>query len=214
MSGWGFVANFFRSFATLSTVKLLALCVVLDILAMGLHFLHVEGVINSRFFNFSRDRGFCEIVQYFKEGLVIFLFISWNRLKPCRLLRAWAILFSCILLDDALQFHELIGRLGKWLIDGPLVLGFHKKEFFELLGFIIIEGTALAYVGWCSIRSSRPQFFISCLIGAALMPLIFSGVILDRLPFYNLEQLGEMVSMSIVLGVVHSLIPRESLNRS
>lgn len=184
-------------------LKLLLVFTLLDLLAIALYGLHTHGLLRSRFFDLSRDRGLAENLSYIKYGFVIFMISVWKNIRREPVLRAWLIFFSVLFVDDSIGLHEGFGEVFLAALPLKLYFGAHAKDFSELLGAVFTDGIALAYVGYCFLKAPRDLKFDSVIVALALAPLILVGVILDFLPFYNAEQIGEMLGATLLLGVIH-----------
>jgi hypothetical protein len=192
-------------FSALHPLVLAGLCTLADLCAGFVHWLNEEGVLSSRFFRLSRDRGFGEIIQYAKCGLILWLLVAWHKAAPARILRAWIILFAILLLDDSIGIHEwggglLVSNTGE---RGPF--GVRMKDLAEVVPLVLLEGSALAYVGFEHLRAEPPLRRVSLVIGIALVPYVASSLFLDLARWPLAEQVGEMASMTVLLLVVHAL---------
>jgi hypothetical protein len=188
---------------TWSTSRLILTFVLLDVLAYGLYMLFLHDVLHSRFFHLSRDRGFCELVQYVKYGLVIAMLVEWNRRRPSKLLGAWVALFTILLLDDAIGLHEIIGKLLARVAGVDTLWGREAKDVFEIAGFFLLEGVAgiLVFAHW--LTAPRDLRRHSVALALVMTPLVFSGLVLDALPWHQAEKIGQMIGASLVLAFVH-----------
>lgn len=131
---------------SLRTVVLLSVFTLADIVAGLLNGLYLKGVLSSRFFRLARDRGFAELIQYGKFGLIILMLIAWNRVRASRLITAWVILFAVMLADDASGLHEAIGGGLMRIVEFPSFEGVRMKDIAEAMAFALMEGTACVYV--------------------------------------------------------------------
>lgn len=192
-------------FSALHPLVLAGLCTLADGCAGLVHWLNEEGVLSGRFFRLSRDRGFGEIIQYAKLGLILWLLVTWNRARPARLLRAWIILFAILLVDDSLGIHEWVGG---WIVTDPSLrgpFGVRAKDLAEVVPLIVLEGSALGYVFLQYLRAEPALRRASTWIGLALVPYIASSLLLDLAPWPLAEQVGEMACMTVLLLVVHRI---------
>lgn len=201
---------------TVSTFRIVGIFIILDLLAIALFFLYSQEILESRFFKLARDRGFAEIVQYLKFGVIIQVLVVWHRLRPSKLIFAWLILFVIMLSDDAAGIHEAVGKILMTLFSLPEeVNGIRIKDIAEVMSFALFEGIACLYVLYCYFRAPADLKRYSNFLVLAMVPLFFCGIILDILHFSLLEQVGEMASMSILLAFVHRyfsryvLVPRQ-----
>ncbi len=187
----------------LRTTALLIVFSLADLVAVLLYWFYRKGVLDSRFFRLSRDRGFGELVQYGKLGLIILMLTRWNRVRGAKLLTAWVILFAIILADDAIGLHEEIGGWLMWMIDFPSLEVVRTKDIAEAIVFAMLEGSACIYLIFRYFQAPRDLRAYSRGLGLAMVALVFFGLVLDILPFHTFEQPGQMVAMSILLGFVH-----------
>lgn len=187
-----------------NTVILLAIFILLDLFAILLYWFYTQGVLESRFWRLARDRGFSEIIQYLKFGLIILMLVRWNRIRPSKLIVAWVILFVVMLIDDSLGVHEAVSELLMAVINFPEIEGYRTKDIVEAGAFAAFEGTACLYVAFCFLNKAPKDLRIySILLALAMVPLIFSGLVLDIAHIPMMEQMGEIASMSLLLGFVH-----------
>jgi len=105
-------ANSRSAWLLMSTTKLLIIFLVFDLLAIFCSWLWVNDIfLESRFFRLDRDRGFSEILQYIKTGIVLVLLTRAFKCTAQQVLKAWLVLFWVILIDDLVGVHEEIGEL-------------------------------------------------------------------------------------------------------
>jgi hypothetical protein len=197
--------NFYGRIISLKTLVLAGVFTVADLLAGFLSLLYTEGILLSRFFRLSRDRGVAEIIGYLKFVLIIAMLVSWRRVKPARLLSAWIILFSIMLADDSLGIHEAVGASISPFLYEVGEIGVRVQDLAEIVGFAALEGSALLYVGYCYLMAPADQRAVARIMALGLAPLVFCGFVLDLMPFWNAEQIGEMAAMTVLLAVVHCL---------
>jgi hypothetical protein len=186
-----------------STRQLILVFVLLDVLAYGLYTLFLRDVLHSRFFHLSRDRGFCELVQYLKYGLVMAMLVEWKRRRPSPLLGAWVALLTILLLDDALGLHEFLGKILARATGVDTLWGREAKDVFEIAGFFLLEGIALLFVFARWLAAPRDLQRHSVALVLVMTPLVFSGIVLDALPWHQAEKIGQMLGASLVLAFVH-----------
>lgn len=191
------------------TFKIIAIFTIIDVIAVFCAWLWANDIfLESRFFRLDRDRGFSEILQYVKTGIIITLLLNAFRSTRQEVIRAWLILFAVIFIDDAAGLHE---ELGEWLANTfpiPEVLGISPKAIAEITAFGLMEGLALLYVFIQTIIAKSEWRSVSIYLFIVLMPLIFSGVVLDAVGVRLLESIGEIISMSLLLAFVHARFKR------
>lgn len=190
-----------RKIPDLDPVRILVFFVLADLLAALLYGLYLRGILDSRFFHIARDRGFAEIVQYLKFGVLLAVLARWRRRWPARLVTAWFILFAVMLLDDALGIHE---EVGGWLLPDPGAhwRGVRLKDLAEAVAFAALEGSALLWIAVCHLREAPARRVFSWWFGAALAPVIFCGLVLDVVRAPLIETAGEMLSLTLLLAAV------------
>jgi hypothetical protein len=196
--------SFFSNLKKLSSLKVILLFSLLDAIACLFYWAYLEKNLESRFFNLARDRGFGEIVQYLKLGLLIYCVHKMYQKSRQGLLFSLVILFSVLLLDDAAGIHEFIGGLIINVFTLPSeVFGLRTKDLAEMVGILFLEGGCSLFVlkNYSSTAATEKRFFHGLLL--ATVPLALFGTVFDLLPFSNLEQVGEMLAMSVLLFYVH-----------
>lgn len=192
-----------NKFLEKNTITVLAVFLVLDLIAILLYWFYTRDILESRFFRLARDRGLSEIIQYLKFGLIIYMFVQWNKLRPSKLLRAWMILFIVMLVDDSVGIHEEVSALLMSVINFPEIEGYRTKDLVEAIVFAAFEGTVCLYIAFCFIKAPRDLQVYSVLLALAMVPLVFCGIVLDIAHFPFSEDIGEIASMSLLLGFVH-----------
>jgi len=184
--------------------------------------LDMGSIIRQDVFNLSMDLSLAESYQYVKEFWIVAL-LAWVIVKNRRYAYlGWASLFSYLMLDDMLSFHEGLGTLilNALNLDPAFVLtGELRYQDFGELGVSIFFGVfflsliALAY--WRGGKKLRTSFHY---ILAGLLVTVFFGVFFD---FANrifseesskvmyeltrmLEDGGEMIGMSLTCWYVYT----------
>ena len=193
--------SFWHRIPDLNPAAVILFFVLADLLAWLLYGFYTQDILTSRFFNIARDRGFGEIVQYLKFGVMIAVLVRWRREWPSRLVTAWLVLFTIMLLDDAIGIHE---EIGGWLLPDPDARwrGIRLKDLAEAVAFAALEGTAFLNIVYWHFREAPAGRGFSWWFAAALAPVVFSGMVLDVVSVPLLESAGETVAMTILLGAV------------
>lgn len=211
--------------------KILVLLLSADLLYVFLHLVHkfAKMTVTMPFFTnevfaIDKDLGLGEAFQYAKE-LWIVLLLLWLVFKyGKKAFLSWSLLFTYLLLDDSLQFHERVGGLiPSWLGIPPLtflVARLRAKDLGEI-AFSLFFGLLFAFLIWWSYRSSPAdiQIIFKNLLWM-LAALVFLGIVLDGLDrligpkllkelAYLTEDGGEMVIMSVTFWYVYVLTERE-----
>ena len=81
------------------------------------------------------DRGYPELFQYMKFAAIILLLAISAISKRSAAIGGWAVIFTILLLDDALSIHEEVGiKLAEWLSVPPM---FHLRsaDYGEMMVF-------------------------------------------------------------------------------
>ena len=196
--------NFFRTTLEKNTVFLVVIFLLLDLLGVGLYNLFLRDVLDSRFFRLGRDRGYFEVVEYFKMLFMIFMFHRLSRQFSLPLMGAWSILFIVMLIDNAAGLHELIGELLTPLVN--LITRDHhlSATFAEIIGFAMLEGLAVLYVIYHYFKSdnaSARRFSIGMLVLVAVLAV--SSMTVEAFNFSVLEEAIEILGMTILFAFVH-----------
>lgn len=205
---WSRVVEMFRSDVVVRRFAWMILGVNLALIAVpvALELAEIAGLIADTprdFINPARDRSLPEFFNYLQAGLTAaFLFLAWRRSRAVALL-AWAAIFAFILLDDSLEYHEVVGA---WLartfaLSG--VEGLRAVDSGELLAWAIAGAVLLPLVAVAALRSDGVERGFALLIGLAFAALAFSGIVMDMVHVLLgsrvvtiLEDGGEMLSIA------------------
>jgi hypothetical protein len=199
--------------------KLLFLLITTDLVFMLLHLAYTQTtLLSDSLFSLARDRGYAEFFQYMKE-LWILLLLGYLAVKRrSGLFLVFSLLFLYFLLDDALEFHENMGKFLADLLHLPSALGLRPMDWGELLvtaSFGLLFASALGLVYMLSPLADRPAG--RSLIWLVVWLAVF-GVLADMVEILLtetavapllviLEEAGEMVVMSVAAWYVFLLDP-------
>jgi hypothetical protein len=115
---------------------LLILWIAVDVVLIALHIAHafhpIFSGLNHPFFNIQEDRGDGEAIQYAKALWIALGFLWIALLRRSAGYIPWALLFTYVVLDDAFQLHELLGRDIAIALDYPELLGLRPDDLGEL----------------------------------------------------------------------------------
>lgn len=202
--------------------ELLCLLVLTDVLLVVVHLLHTFGVSPAHFadpaFSLQQWRGFAEVVQYLKEYWIAaaFALLAAARREARHLVLSGV--FAYLLVDDAFELHEQVGRGLAERLALPAVAGVRGSDLGELavqgvVGVVVATAVAVAY------RRGSPTFRATALrLLAMIGALAFFGVVVDLLhsavgdvpyaygAFTLLEEGGELVAMSVIAWYACSLL--------
>ena len=161
------------------------------------------GTLESRFFKFGRDRSLQEIVETGKFALIIYMLLEMWRNTGERVIRAWMILFSVMLADNLIGIHEEVGELITIYFELPDVGFKREKDLAEIIVFALLEGTALLYVAWSYLQSGEVGRRFSHHLCLIFVPFVFCALILDAIGPQVVEESGEIIGMTLVMGWLH-----------
>jgi hypothetical protein len=197
----------------------LAVLVLGDVLlaVLGLYF-------GGAWFAVEFDQGVPEFFQYFKEiGIVVGLLLLYRRHRE-PIEAALAGLFLFFFITDAFQYHERFGLFITRHLDlsslATMLGEIRTQDVGELVSLIIPVGILGPLILVSYRRASAPARKLSIRILWFVLALALLGVVLDtigRMPFLLpvkpqisfLEDFGEMIVMSFVLGLVVSRVRRD-----
>ena len=167
------------------------------------------------------DLGYPEIYQYIKEFWIFSLFIILIIKSKNGAYSVWSFLFLFFLLDDAISLHENFGYFFAESFNVQSAFGLRPNDIGEMLYFVSI-GTIVLLLLILFYKFSNDRFrYHSINIFSLLLILVFFGFIVDMLHIilninYRVNQFigtiedgGEMVVMSLILGYVYLLNIRD-----
>ncbi|MFC2107144.1 hypothetical protein ACFLRY_02290, partial [Bacteroidota bacterium] len=196
---------------------LLILLIVTDLVFVLLHLMLAFRVFYLPEFSLEMDLGYPEIFQYVKELWIVILFILIIYKSKNFAYVSWSFLFLFFLLDDSMKLHENFGYYFADTFNIQSIIGLRPNDigemvFFGIIGMIILLNLILFYRFSCvSFRNHSKNIF------ALILLLIFFGLFIDMLHIivnvsYRINQLfgtiedgGEMIVMSLILGYVYLL---------
>lgn len=216
-------------------ISLLVLLVMGDIFYIALHLAHKTARILNVFdtlqyngvFALYYDLSLAESFQYLKEYWIIIIFLWLIFRQRQRQYIGWAMLFTYLLLDDMLSFHEGLAdfALNSFKIDPNFILtGELRYQDFGELGVSIFFGVILiGLIGIAYLRGSSEVRKTFHYLFAGLAIIVFFGVVNDFLNrifsedgskiFYELTRLiedgGEMLGMSLTCWFANTLLEPE-----
>ena len=119
------------------TKRLLVILLGLDLLFIAIHLAYsLPRCTFNSLLQIDVDGGYAEMYQYAKEAAVALLLLLAALRKRSRHLAAWSLLFLFSFLDDALQFHEAIGRL----LVGGMGAAVSDARVFQSLSEVVVLG--------------------------------------------------------------------------
>lgn len=194
-------------------LRLLMILVAIDLLFLVIHASHVRfDVPGSGLWLISRDRGFPEIFQYLKAAgaaAVLVRCFTENRSPVCL---AWSVIFTYLLLDDALEVHETAGEALADSLALSSPFGIEGRDFGQVLVSAAAGFVVLTLVVWSGRKDRATAAELSLPLMLALGALAFFGIVadvIDAIDFFGLvEDGGEMIAMSIAAVIVADHHPR------
>ncbi len=204
---------------------LLAMLLVIDFLCMALHIGRmIDPQWGTDYFSIEYDRGYGEFFQYMKELWIVLLLVRLGIHKRVGGFFAWALVFTYLLLDDALQIHERWGGVLSQTFSLPEVLGMRSQDMGELLvtaaaGSVLLVALVLAYWrddAWVR-KASRQLFCMTVCIGlfGVVVDMLHSILRLGDTNLYHIAGLvedgGEMLVMSVVVWYAFVLTSRRGV---
>lgn len=171
-------------------------------------------------FNISHDGS---IPEWFSYGMLvtssIVLFRAFRR-ESSPLSISFAAVLLIILLDDSLQFHEVVGEMIAASLHQTSVLGLDPKDSGEMLAFAVLGLIAFLFVIYGAIQTPFSEWHNYFLLAAlvALLGIFAVGIDLIHAPmcrstaqvwrcfqmFDLLEDGGEMVCQAFIVAHVFS----------
>ncbi|MCW3786223.1 hypothetical protein [Plebeiibacterium sediminum] len=177
-------------------------------------------IINKVFYwddsmlSLGTDRGYSEIYQYIKWFWIIFLLVYLSFKKRSFSYNVWGLFFTYLLLDDALQFHEIAGAIVARGLPNVSFAGLRIQDIGELMvsgtvGLVLLLLVLLTYI-----LGSKVFRKLSHDMVLLIAVLIFCGVVVDVVHtsinankvikglLGLIEDGGEMVVVSIICWYV------------
>ncbi|QPG05762.1 hypothetical protein IT774_00240 [Salinimonas marina] len=186
------------------------------------HVLRKLGYINSGYFNLSQDMGYAEVFQYMKEFWIASLLVIIALRDKAASFVVWSLIFLYMLADDSLKVHENGGRYLVEALNIQPALSLRAQDFGELLVTAIAGGIlfSMLFVTYYFASQAARHITHKLLLGVA--GLAFFGILIDMLhsalPFGNfifglIEDSGEMLTMSLIVGYCFALMYSQAHNQ-
>lgn len=207
--------------------SLLLLLVAADLAFIALGIVYECGFINlvdvcnnlnfDSYFSLTRDRGYAEIYQYIKEFwlIILFGFLAINKSLTSYL--GWFFLSIYILLDDALEIHENLGKAIANQLSFISLFNLRPEDYGELavfstVGIIFLFWLSLSYRASGSQERKNFKSLINILLGLAFFAVLIDlvHILADSSSFWKstlgiIEDGGEHILMSFLLVFVWSI---------
>lgn len=205
---------------------ILKLVLVIDLVYIVLHLvLKLTPWLESSSFDLSEDQSHAELFQYIKYLWIIVLLVIMSRSKNQYGYLSWAGLFFYILLDDALMFHERIGKYLAYKFELPGFFGLRPLDIGELTVFLVAGLILLPWVFLFYLRGSRTFRIHSLNFFTFFAAFSFFGLFLDLIHeaikikyVYGiisiLEDGGEMIIISGFTAYIFWILHRKGKDRT
>ena len=195
-------------------LPLLLLCA--DAAFIGIHLLHnYYGRPADPIYSLGRERGYAEVYQYLKLFWLVVLFGMLAVTRRQLVHVGWMALLAGILIDDSFALHEQYGLQAAEMLGLQPALGLRARDLGELI-FLAAAGAALlTALGLTYLTANAAERQFSKRLVRLIALLVFFGIVVDAVhsiargtwastPLGVLEDGGEMVMVSLILGVVFS----------
>ncbi len=197
------ISEFIKDIHEPSSSLILILLLCTDLIFIALHTIVFQTPsLNNPLLSLENDQGFPEVYQYIKWFWIIIMLVFISTKRRSVNYSTWGLLFTYLLLDDALEIHENVGILIAGYLTFTPPLGLRLQDFGEL----IVTGTAgvvlLLFVLLAYLYGSQAFKKISLDMLLLIIALAFFGVIVDTVHVitYMSTQIGWKVSA--VLAVI------------
>jgi len=173
----------------------------------------------------DHDGSYAEMFGYLKEVIIVCLLISMRRRWERPIYMALIPIFTFVLLDDAFQVHE---RLGRGIVNALALqpfAGLRAQDLGELIAWTTLGVPLLAGALAALVRSPEEDRSNGLLLIAAVGVLVLFAVVADMahvavigtfrgadLLFTVIEDGGEQITLALTCGLA-VLIRRELLSR-
>lgn len=203
-----------------SARTLLVLLMAADFAFVVLHVLYIEtSLLRGRPFSLEADNGVPESFQYVKEFWVATCMALMFRRTRAMVYLGWAAVFVFLLLDDAFQFHEHVGKWSGQQYELPVAFGLRPDDIGELLFAAAAGVTTMLLIGIGVWRGDADARLISRDMAVLLVVLAGFGVGADILHVIThfkapllaqflliLEDGGEMLVVSAMVAYMVNVL--------
>lgn len=196
-----------------SATLFLALLVAGDLLFIALHVVNLKFRMD-KLLNIGLDRGYAEFYQYVKFFWICIMLIYASYKWASKHYIAWVLLFTYLLLDDALRIHEIFGSHIATNLSLTPIFNLRLQDYGELAVSAISGSVLIIPLLWAYKKGSRTFRRISHDLALFIALLFFFGVVADMAHtairhwrrvgylFGIIEDGGEMLTVSLILWYV------------
>lgn len=203
-------------------IVVFALLLVVDIIFLALHLLFKLNFLENQQFSVTIDRSYSEWFQYAKEATIIVICALLAKKHRSRIYVSWMLLFTYLLLDDSLRFHEKWGEKISDTLNFGQFLNLRAQDLGELFSYASIGSVLIALLVWAYFSTQDDdqieffQYMMALFIG-----LVFFGVGVDMVHSLLrdvdnvdalvglIEDWGEMIMMSGIVAFCTGAATRE-----
>jgi hypothetical protein len=164
------------------------------------------------------DGGYPEIFQYLKYIIINIIIVFLILKKQGIGYVAWFILFTLLLLDDALQFHETFGTWAANHFNYSPMFGLRAQDLGELTYVAIFGSILLFFLVYGYLKGNEKYRLINIDLAILFALFLFFGVAMDMVdewvPYNRYSKLflvltedgGEMIVLSLIVWYFFFLI--------
>lgn len=198
----------------------LVLLIAADLAFILLHVISVEtSLLRGRPFSLEADNGLPEAYQYVKQFWVALCMAALFRRTRAAVYSGWALVFAFLLIDDAFQLHE---NVGKWLsvrFAFPAVFGLRPDDLGELLFAAMVGAVTMLLIGFGFWRGDSHARSVSRDMAILVVALAVVGVgfdIVHVIAYFEarplaqflliLEDGGEMIVVSLMAAYMFNVL--------
>ncbi len=162
-----------------------------DFVFFVLHAMNKVYYWGDSMFSLGTDRGYSEIYQYIKWFWIIILFVYLSVKRNSFSYSIWGLFFTYLLLDDALQIHEISGAFIARNFLEHSIAGLRVQDIGELIvtgsmAIILLSLVLLTYIfGSKAFRKLSHDMLLLIAV------LVFCGVIVDVI--HTSLQMGKVI---------------------
>jgi len=198
-----------------SASLLLILLLCADLAFVVLHSINaLTPILDHPLLSLKMDQGYPELYGYLKFGWIIILLFCLSLRNWSFHFVAWALVFTYLLLDDALQIHERLGTLVAEQLGFVPAFRLRRKDFGELAVSAAAGLLLLPILVWAYRSGSQMFRKVSQDIIILILVLVCFGVVIDMADIAIrlgkgvgfalgvIEDGGEMIAVSLILWYV------------
>lgn len=160
---------------------------------------------SSRFFRLGRDRGYFELIEYIKMGIILGVLGFFYKQTKAPIMRAWFWLIAILLIDNILGVHEATGEFIVNLLSpfntGQLISNSQIQALGELAVFGLIVGFFFLAIIYHYRSSAVFYKRFSLIFGCTFFATGILATSVEALAFNKLEEFIEIGGTTALLVV-------------